>query len=96
MSNTCTGSAHDAVAEVTTVDEGRVVLDAIDASIRELVLRRREVSQHVQQLRRAAGGARIEHARENQILAGYGDALGRSGVSLGLAVLEICRGQAPA
>ena len=91
MSNSTT----DATVDVSTVDEGRVVLDAIDTSIRELVLRRREVSQQVQQLRRAAGGARIEHARENQILAGYGDALGRSGVSLGLAVLEICRGQAP-
>jgi chorismate mutase len=94
MSHICTDQHHD--ADVTSVEEGRVALDALDASIRELVLRRREVSQQVQQLRRAAGGARIEHSRENQILAGYGDALGRSGVSLGLAVLEICRGQAPA
>lgn len=92
MSHTCTDESH--AVEVTSVEEGRVVLDALDSSIRDLVTRRREVSQQVQQLRRAAGGARIEHSRENQILAGYGDALGRSGVSLGLAVLEICRGQA--
>ena len=47
----------------------------------------------MQQLRRVAGGPRIEHARENEIVARYGDALGRPGVTLALAVLELCRGQ---
>ena len=78
---------------VTSIADGRSRLDAIDDEIRELVRARRQVSAQVQQLRRAAGGPRIEHARENEILARYSDALGRPGVSLALAVLEICRGQ---
>ena len=85
----------DPPATIDSVEDGRARLDEIDAQIRELVLARRDVSQQVQQLRRAAGGPRIEHARENEILTRYGDALGRSGVSLALAVLEICRGQHP-
>jgi chorismate mutase len=88
-------SLLDPPATITSVDEGRARLDEIDEQIRELVLARQEVSRQVQQLRRAAGGPPIEHARENEILSRYGDALGRSGVSLALAVLEICRGQHP-
>ena len=88
-------SLLDPPATVTSVDEGRARLDEIDEQIRELVRARQEVSRQVQQLRRAAGGPRIEQARENEILTRYGDALGRSGVSLALAVLEICRGQHP-
>jgi chorismate mutase len=78
--------------EVSSVADGRARLDQIDAEIRDLVRARRALSQQVQQLRRDAGGPRIEHSRENQILRGYGDELGRSGVALALAVLEICRG----
>ena len=78
---------------ITTVEDGRVALDAIDAAIRDLVAQRRLVSHEVQRLRRAAGGPRIEHSRENEILNRYSEALGRPGVSLALAVLELCRGQ---
>jgi chorismate mutase len=80
------------VSDVPSVDEGRAQLDAIDAEIRNLVRARREISQQVQRLRRESGGPRIEHSRENQILNAYGDELGRAGVGLALAVLEICRG----
>ena len=86
----------DTPGAVTSVEDGRARLDAVDTQIRALVLARRDISAQVQQLRRAAGGPRIEHARENEILTRYGDALGRPGVSLALAVLEICRGQAGA
>lgn len=78
--------------QVSSVDEGRARLDAIDAELRDLVRTRREISQQVQRLRHKAGGPRIEHSRENQILNAYGDELGRAGVGLALAVLEICRG----
>ena len=78
---------------VTDVATGRTRLDAIDEQIRALVQARRDVSQQVQQLRRAAGGPRIEHARENEIITRYSEALGRPGVSLAMAVLELCRGQ---
>ena len=81
--------------DVETVAQGRERLDVIDEQIRALVRERQAVSRQVQQLRRAAGGPRIEHARENEILGRYGDALGRPGVALALAVLEICRGQQP-
>jgi len=80
------------IADVSTVAEGRARLDAIDAELRDLVRARREISQQVQRLRRDAGGPRIEHSRENQIVNSYGDELGRAGVGLALAVLEICRG----
>ena len=82
----------DPVGDVAT---GRAQLDAIDEQIRQLVLARRQVSQQVQQLRRAAGGPRIEHSRENEILSRYSAALGKPGVTLALAVLELCRGQIP-
>jgi len=80
------------ITDVSTVAEGRARLDAIDAELRDLVRARREISQQVQRLRRDAGGPRIEHSRENQIVNSYGDELGRAGVGLALAVLEICRG----
>lgn len=80
------------VDPVVDIADGRARLDVIDEQIRELVRARRDISSQVQQLRRAAGGPRIEHARENEILARYSDALGRPGVSLALAVLELCRG----
>ena len=80
------------LTDVSSVADGRARLDAIDAELRELVLARRAISQQVQRLRRESGGPRIEHARENQILNAYGDELGRAGVGLALAVLEICRG----
>jgi chorismate mutase len=82
-------------SDITDVAVGRAHLDAIDEQIRALVLARRAVSHQVQQLRRAAGGPRIEHSRENEILARYSAALGRPGVSLALAVLELCRGEIP-
>lgn len=87
-------SLTDASDLPSSVEDGRARLDAIDAAIRDLVRARRALSLHVQQLRRAGGGPRIEHRRENQILNGYAEELGRPGVSLGLAVLEVCRGEA--
>jgi chorismate mutase len=87
-----TTGAADAADTVVDIADGRARLDAIDEEIRELVRARRRISSQVQQLRRAAGGPRIEHARENEILTRYGDALGRPGVTLALAVLELCRG----
>lgn len=83
-------SVDEPIADIAS---GRAQLDAIDEQIRELVRARQQVSKQVQQLRRAAGGPRIEHSRENEILARYSAALGRPGVALAMAVLELCRGQ---
>jgi chorismate mutase len=82
--------------EITSVDEGRVLMDAIDGHLLALLMQRRELSTRIQQLRVDAGGSRVEHSRENAILRRYSEALGDGGVELALSVLEHCRGrQAP-
>lgn len=83
-------------ADITSVDDGRVRIDALDAQLIELIEERRRVSSRIQQLRIDAGGSRVEHSRENAILRHYADALGDGGVELALAVLDLCRGRHPA
>jgi len=87
MSNTLIAS------DITSVDDGRARIDALDEQLIELVLERRRVSSQIQQLRIDAGGSRVSHVRENEILRHYADALGDGGVELALAVLELCRGR---
>jgi chorismate mutase len=79
---------------ISSVDDGRARLDAIDSSIIELLGQRQHVSKQVQALRVAAGGSRVEHSRENAIIRRWSDALGESGVDLAMAVLNHCRGRA--
>jgi chorismate mutase len=79
---------------VSSVDEGRARLDAIDGAIIELLTQRRHVSKQVQALRVADGGSRVEHSRENAIIRRWSEALGESGVELAMAVLNHCRGRA--
>jgi chorismate mutase len=67
-------------------------IDAIDAGIARLVAERARLSRRVQTARIAAGGVRVELGRERSVLAGYRDALGHDGVTLGNAVLRLCRG----
>lgn len=81
-------------AEPAELATRRAELDRIDAELLELIARRRALSRTIQQLRVAAGGPRIQHSRERQILARYRDALGPEGSRLALAVLELCRGRA--
>jgi chorismate mutase len=78
----------------SVIDAGRVTIDAIDEEICGLIRRRREVSLGLQQARMAAGESRISHARENQVIASYRERLGKPGVTICLAVLELCRGAA--
>ena len=78
---------------VSSVDEGRARLDAIDSSIIELLTQRKQVSKQVQALRVAAGGSRVEHSRENAIIKRWSEALGEGGVELAMAVLTHCRGR---
>jgi len=77
-----------------TLARCRQHVDELDTAILELVARRRLASQEIQQLRVAAGGPRIQHARERAILARYRDCLGIEGSKLALTVLELCRGRA--
>jgi chorismate mutase len=79
---------------ISSVDDGRARLDAIDNAIIELLAQRKHVSKQVQALRVEAGGSRVEHSRENAIIRRWSDALGESGVELAMAVLHHCRGRA--
>lgn len=77
-----------------SIAAGRGTIDEIDSEICRLIQRRREVSVGLQQARIAAGETRISHARENQVIAAYSERLGKRGVTICLAVLELCRGSA--
>ena len=81
------------VPTVTSVADGRVLLDDIDDRIMQLVMERRAVSTQVQQLRIADGGSRVEHSRENAVIRRWSERLGDSGPELALAVLAHCRGR---
>lgn len=89
---TATEPTPDA-ADVSDVETGRARIDEIDAAIRDLVAERVTVSRTVQQLRKVGGRPGIQHARENQIIGGYVDALGDPGADIALAVLALCRGR---
>ena len=78
---------------VSSVDDGRAMLDDIDARLMSLLSERRAVSRQVQALRVADGGSRVEHSRENAIIRRWADTLGDGGADLALAVLAHCRGR---
>lgn len=80
-------------ATVTDVTSGRAILDGLDAAIRDLLRQRIAVSKQVQALRREEGRPGIQHGRENEVIAGYVDALGDPGADIALAVLRLCRGR---
>jgi len=78
---------------VSSVDDGRVMLDDIDSRLMQLLSERRAVSKQVQALRVEAGGSRVEHSRENAIIRRWAESLGDGGADLALAVLAHCRGR---
>jgi chorismate mutase len=80
-------------SSVTSVDDGRALLDDLDSRLMQLLSERRAVSKQVQQLRVQSGGSRVEHSRENAIIRRWADSLGDSGADLALAVLAHCRGR---
>jgi chorismate mutase len=81
------------VAEAIGAERARI--DAIDDAILDLLQQRRDASQRIQALRTSAGGARVEHARENAILRHWTERLGPVGGELALDVLALCRGRRP-
>ena len=86
-------STDTSVPAVSSVADGRALLDDIDAQLRRLVGERRAISKQVQQLRVEAGGSRVEHSRENAIIRRWADELGDGGVELAMSVLAYCRGR---
>ena len=74
------------------VRAGRERIDALDAELVRLIAERAAVSAQVQSARRAAGGPRIVQARENEVVGRWHQALGRPGMTIALALLELGRG----
>jgi chorismate mutase len=70
----------------------RVEIDAIDATIVELVLRRAQISREIQRSRMSAGGVRVDLARERKIVSFYRSRLGSIGAHLATRILLHCRG----
>lgn len=90
-----TPAAHAETATAADpVSEGRGRIDALDAQILRLLAERTEASRRIQAARVAAGGGRISHSREIQIVDRYARELGRPGSRIALAVLELGRGRA--
>lgn len=67
-------------------------IDACDTEIIELVQRRLAISQEIGALRAASGGTRLSLAREQQVLARFGAALGADGAAIGMMLLRQGRG----
>lgn len=80
-------------ATAHTVDTGRARIDEIDAEIVRLVRERTSVSEQVQRARQAAGGPRIVHAREIELVGWWRAQLGRPGSAIAMALLELGRGR---
>ena len=64
-----------------------------DAVMVELVQRRLAISREIGAIRAASGGTRLSLAREQQVLARFGDALGADGAALGMMLLRQGRGR---
>ncbi|GAA1975638.1 chorismate mutase [Amycolatopsis minnesotensis] len=75
------------------IEETRKQIDQMDEQILELVERRISLSGHIQRLRIDSGGTRVEHARENFVIRRYRTRFGKSGASMIMAILELCRGR---
>jgi chorismate mutase len=86
-------AASTSIPAVSSVADGRIVLDDIDDQLMQLLGERRAVSKQVQQLRVQDGGSRVEHSRENAIIRRWAEVLGDGGAELALAVLAHCRGR---
>lgn len=69
-------------------------IDSLDAELQRLVRERSEVSARIGAARRASGGPRIVHARENEVVGRWRAALGRPGAAIAMALLELGRGPA--
>ena len=94
MSTLTTSTTTEPVADsVDRIGSLRSEIDASDAEIIELVQRRLAISREIGALRAASGGTRLSLAREQQVLARFGAALGADGAALGMMLLRQGRGR---
>jgi chorismate mutase len=93
MSTTTAPRADSPADAPDRIGELRTAIDACDAEIIELVQRRLAISREIGAIRAATGGTRLSLAREQQVLARFGDALGADGAALGMMLLRQGRGR---
>ncbi|WP_405767014.1 chorismate mutase [Streptomyces sp. NBC_00080] len=86
-----TGARTPEAADVITGARERI--DSLDDRIIGLIQERMAVSAVIQDARITSGGRRVNLSREMEILGHYRDALGKSGTSLAMTLLELCRGR---
>jgi chorismate mutase len=72
---------------------GRALIDDLDSRVLALISERVTTAADIQAARIAEGGRRLDLKRETEIIARYREALGRPGVTIAMAVLELCRGR---
>jgi chorismate mutase len=77
---------------VPTITDRRAAIDELDAQLVALIQQRLAVSHEIQQERLAAGGPRVVHAREAEVVARWRAELGAPGSRIALALLELARG----
>jgi len=74
------------------IDELRVEIDQLDATILAAIARRTEVSKLIGKARMASGGTRLVHSREMKVIERY-SALGPEGKDLAMLLLQMGRGR---
>ena len=74
------------------IDELRLEIDQLDATILAAVKRRTEVSQTIGKARMASGGTRLVHSREMKVIERYSE-LGPEGKDLAMLLLRLGRGR---
>ncbi|MEZ0363884.1 chorismate mutase [Mycobacterium sp. pUA109] len=79
-------------AQLPDIDELRVEIDHLDATILAAVKRRTEVSQQIGKARMASGGTRLVHSREMKVIERYSE-LGPDGKDLAMLLLRMGRGR---
>ncbi|MFL0176546.1 chorismate mutase [Mycobacterium sp. SMC-13] len=78
--------------ELPNIDELRLEIDKLDATILAAVARRTEVSKMIGKARMASGGTRLVHSREMKVIERYSK-LGPEGKDLAMLLLRLGRGR---
>ena len=74
------------------IDDLRLEIDGLDATILAAVARRTEVSKLIGKARMASGGTRLVHSREMKVIERYSE-LGPEGKDLAMLLLRMGRGR---
>lgn len=79
-----------------SVEDFRGRIDAIDQVISSLLLQRADASRQIQDARVRSGGARVDLAREREVISTYVTSLGQPGTDVAHSVLALSRGRVDA